>query len=289
MAAGRHDGSNRHNYFQGVIALNNRWIEHPLARHSLSRRASAALYLSFEAGSFDEVQPMAAALLGIADVSDAATIGDGYEFRVFAWITRLLESLHRARQSTVYLQRFPASKSYRRLGISASDWLEYHYAFYTITIGGVVDIALLLTNAVWELGNEERNCRWHIVVKDGQLSRAVVDALGRIDDVVRRTRDLRDRRVHRGKPINFSDVFQDDQAGIFQFLDAARTAFLRDGNQPKWIEQVEPLLSSGYASASTALIERVESELEEVDKQVETLFDALLPKFLETVPPTDPN
>ncbi|HEU0013324.1 MAG TPA: hypothetical protein VFQ45_06545 [Longimicrobium sp.] len=256
--------------------MNNSWILHPLSEHPLSQACSEALYLAFDEIPEDEAGGLAAAALGVGPPGE-----HGYSARVHAWLTRMLESLHRAKLSTVFLRRFPSPRTYERNGISASNWLEYHYAFYTITISGLVDLALILTNEVWELGNEEKNCRWHIITKDGRLPASVIGVLKDIDSVVKRTRDLRDHRVHRGKAISFSDVFSDDVAGAFQLIDSMKTVFLQqDGGTPDWLDAAEPLLSELSAMISAGLIERVEGDLAELNSHAERLFDELTPGYL---------
>jgi hypothetical protein len=82
-----------------------------------------------------------------------------YHYYVFWYATNMTKAFSRLNHTTIYIKDFPKPRSYLKQGITQYDWIQYHYHVYMVSIVGLYDIALKLTNGVFRLGVNEKQVK----------------------------------------------------------------------------------------------------------------------------------
>ena len=94
----------------------------------------------------------------------------------------ILNATERLEICRTFVRRFPSPRTYQKSGIGHHTWLEYHFGYYIILLVSLADVALILTNEVFGLGNQERNCKSDIIKSNdyirGTKVKTALDALG---------------------------------------------------------------------------------------------------------------
>jgi len=105
------------------------------------------------------------------------TVEQNYHYYVFWYAGNLVESFRRLNNAIKYMGDFPKPKSYLKQKITQYDWIQYHYHMYMVSIVGLHDIALKLTNAVFRLGLPEREAKVNTVEENLWVKSTGVDEL----------------------------------------------------------------------------------------------------------------
>lgn len=146
-----------------------------------------------------------------------------YHFNVNHYLTSLIGTMERLEEVPIFLRRFPNSKYLAENNITLHRWLNYHYSNFLIMSISLYDISLLLTNEVFVLGNEPRNCNQKTVVKN-QLVRetSVKIALDKLWQAIDKYREPRNLFVHRGRlpELGFMDHLE-----IYDFIQKTKQKF----------------------------------------------------------------
>jgi hypothetical protein len=135
----------------------NNISEEALAAHPLMKLAMENVVPLLEEAKFG--------LVALAEKSEVRREGEAtlleYEFYdddVFRNAGAAVEALDRLGQSQRLIEA--ASKgSWEGSGLDRHMWIEYHYSYYIVTFVSLADIALVLTNSAFRLGNRERDCK----------------------------------------------------------------------------------------------------------------------------------
>ncbi len=131
-----------------------------------------------------------------------------YTWYVWTKLTAMLESLHRMYIAAAMVRHSPPARS--RLGrlVTFRDWREYQsYVFYGSAVG-ILDTALILTSAVYELGVPERRCERDVVVGNSWLAHSAARrTLIQLEKRVAGFRKKRNPLFHRGEAPNVSAGF----------------------------------------------------------------------------------
>jgi hypothetical protein len=122
-----------------------------------------------------------------------------YDYDVFTKLSSVTSATERLEQSQIFIRTFPKPRSYEKLRINQYTWIEYHYSNYIITLVGLFDIALTLTNSVFRLGNRERDCKADLISMNSWVVKTPVkQAIKDLDDLIKPHRESRNLHVHRG-------------------------------------------------------------------------------------------
>ncbi|MCK4331853.1 MAG: hypothetical protein KAW81_04755 [Dehalococcoidia bacterium] len=126
---------------------------------------------------------------------------DRYVTSVFEYISRLEKSFRRLEHIRAYLAHFRILKQYKGAGVNLAEYVQYHYSNHAITLVGICDLALILTNNTFCLGFPPRQCRQEIITENYWVCKAKVDeVLKRLNSTVEPLREPRNLFVHRGFP-----------------------------------------------------------------------------------------
>jgi hypothetical protein len=122
-----------------------------------------------------------------------------YSFTVMGWIHRLLNCFKSLEHTRVYMSHFRSNKWYIEAGIVQSNYINYHYVKYAITVVTIMDVSLILTNDTFRLGNPERLCYLDNIMRNSWVISSNVDkALNKLSRIVEPWREPRNLFIHRG-------------------------------------------------------------------------------------------
>jgi hypothetical protein len=122
-----------------------------------------------------------------------------YSFTVMSWMQRLRSCFTSLEHTRVYMRHFRNNKWYREAGIVQGNYINYHYAKYTITVVTIMDVSLILTNYTFRLGNPERLCSLDNITRNSWvISTNIGEALNKLSRIVEPWREPRNLFIHRG-------------------------------------------------------------------------------------------
>lgn len=217
-------------------------------------------------------------LLDLAQQGEVRSEGNAvlieYEFYdddVFRNASALAGAFERMKQS----QRLITARSgspWEGAGMDRHTWIEYHYSYYVVTLVSLVDIALVLTNSVFRLGNRERDCKSDIITRNWWVAQTPVkDAIAELAKLVQPHKEGRNVHVHRGKIQPIAEVMGSkllDQLKIFSFVDwAGKPVVPREK------------LEQGYGIELPKISVRLEQERTELRSRLVAVLDGLYPVY----------
>lgn len=142
-----------------------------------------------------------------AQLSECVRYADNVFGHTFA-IQSAIENLERSQH---FIFSFPQPRRNAKQGVRQHDWIEYHYSHYLITLVSLLDISLILTNAVFCLGNRERDCRFDLITENSWVARtSVASALGDIRKLVQPHKKGRNELVHWGQTPKIASVMKSE-------------------------------------------------------------------------------
>lgn len=122
-----------------------------------------------------------------------------YSFSVMGWMQRLRNCFKDLEHTRVYMSHFRSNKWYREAGIVQSNYINYHYVKYAITVVTIMDVSLILTNDTFRLGNPERLCYPDNIIRNSWVASSNVhNTLNKLSRIVEPWREPRNLFIHRG-------------------------------------------------------------------------------------------
>lgn len=215
-----------------------------------------------------------------------------YHYNVGHYYTSILGTVERIEQVPIFLRRFPNSRFFVQNKITLYRWINYHYTNYLIMSVSLYDIALLLTNETFMLGNAPRHCNEsnvakHKLVRETNVRIALDNLRKAVDDY----REPRHLFVHRGHtpPMGFLDMIE-----MHEFLqEIEEDEFLRETEEESVdakpeITNLYDLLSSStirqdlYRHERRRLVAQMSEKSNELVNILLDLFSSLLPIYEST-------
>ena len=148
--------------------------------------------------------------------------------------------------------------------LSGLIWLTYHYSSFIWTIVSVVDITLILTSVIFNLGIPPKHCRIGLILDHEFVSEKVKKALKNLNTEVNRYRESRNLILHRG------DSPDMEGASKLAVLEA-----LTDMKPDVFQSETE----SHYQNVCESLSTDINKKGEVLENLVSELFDALKPSY----------
>lgn len=122
-----------------------------------------------------------------------------YHHNVNNFLSSLIRTVERMEQVPIFLKRFPNSKFFAENNIILHKWVNYHYTNFLIMSVSLYDISLLLTNEIFMLGIEPRQCNEKTVAKHEVVKKTSVKiSLDNLAQAIDEYRIPRHHFVHRG-------------------------------------------------------------------------------------------
>lgn len=197
---------------------------------------------------------------------------DHYHVMVFQKASALISAIERLENSVTYIDRFPSPRAFEKKGIQQFSWLEYHYSYFVVTYDSLLDIALILTNSVFQLGISEKDCKPQMIKGNAWVKNtSVKPALDALGQVTLGYREIRNLFVHRGDILDISSVTESD---ILELLKVHSTVYRHS-------EPLVPtdIIDSIYKYESKKIISKIGDDVLKARKAVTKLFDCLLPIY----------
>lgn len=195
-----------------------------------------------------------------------------FHISVFHKVSAIISGVDRLDYAKKYIERFPSPRTYERKGITQYMWIEYHYSFFVITVDSLFDMALILINEIFQLGNSERNCTPNIIKKNSWIKKsAIASSLGKLEKVTSSYRPIRNLYVHRGEVPDILSITESDTLDLLKLYSSVRLH-----SDP--IIDVS-ILDSVFNYESKKICSELENEIEKVCEIIWDLFTNLLPKY----------
>lgn len=197
-----------------------------------------------------------------------------YDLDVFTHLSAIVSGIERLKYSQNYIRTFPRPRSYEKEGINQHTWIEYHYSYYVITLVSLSDIALILTNSVFRLGNRERDCKADFIkkntwVKDTPVKQALED----LDQLIKPHREGRNLHVHRGQVQDIASLMESKELDMLKLF-----SFVQMHAEPIIDREI---INWAYRGQVKKISGRLQEEREKIQDATWKLFDALLPVYQE--------
>jgi len=195
-----------------------------------------------------------------------------YELDSFYWcltcvsLHNRLVRIHETTGRSIYL------KKAEEKGTVIKDWLKYNYQYFVLVYQSALDVALLLVNAVLDLGIPYSKCTYDTIYKNrktkdfGLLS--ILKTLKEMTDEHRQGKNL---LLHRGKAI--ATPIQITKPHVFDIGDLAKSAGVEETRVITYLEEFLSIRSR------EDLLLKMADEIFLLEQCILTLFGKLLPIY----------
>jgi hypothetical protein len=196
-----------------------------------------------------------------------------YEYSSYYWCRRLEVVFDRLENIRGMMGRALYKKRGEHTSVLLQEWIVYNYEMYTVVYQGILDIALLLINEIFIMGNPYEKCSYRTVYDNTRINgTGVRRILKKLKKTTSKHREGKNLLVHRGEriklPLEMSTL--DD-------IDVINMA-IKVGMEVS--DDLKELLTEFLTRHTrTELITIMETECREIESQVEELFDELLPYY----------
>jgi hypothetical protein len=150
---------------------------------------------------------------------------ENYVRDVFLSAGELMTLCNQLDQAVRFITGFRSTSALKAAKISRLDYVLYHLENHLVRTVAAFDRALILVNEVFVLGNETKNCKPHIIMRNRHVSAsAVIHPLKELDNHVRPYREARNTIVHKGRyshddlgQIEMMDILQKEEKSIVPY------------------------------------------------------------------------
>ena len=195
-----------------------------------------------------------------------------YHVTVFQKSAALISEIERLENSLIYIGKFPSPRTYEKKGIHQFSWLEYHYSYFVVTYHSLFDTALILTNAVFQLGIRDKDCKPFIIKSNEWVKNTPVKtALNALEKNISNYGTIRHLFVHRGELPDVKDTTESDMLDVLKVYSTTH----------QHSEPIVPpyVLDLAFKHESKKIVVKLESDVIQAQKSVSRLFDTLLPIY----------
>ncbi len=197
-----------------------------------------------------------------------------YDYDVFFRASAAISAVERLKQSEQFIRTFPRPRSYEKQRINQHIWIEYHYSFYVITLVSLFDIALILTNSVFRLGNREQDCKEHLIKNNAWVVRtSVKGALENLKKQIEPHKAGRNLHVHRGEVQSIAAEMKSE--------DLDRLALINSAQMLGGTTIHKEIIDFAYKGHVKKICNRLAEERGQIGAAILRLFDCLLPVYIE--------
>lgn len=196
-----------------------------------------------------------------------------YEHSCYYWSHRLENIFDRLKNIRIMTGRSLYRKKTEVKSVLIQEWILYNYEHYTIVYQGILDVALLLTNAILELGNPHKKCSYDTICENTKVNRTNVHhILKKIQDSTKKHREGKNMFVHQGERV---DLPVDRKTyDTIDLVNIATTLGLEINNE--YMQLVAEFLQ---IVTTKEIIKIMENECKEIESQTEELLTALSPHY----------
>lgn len=195
-----------------------------------------------------------------------------YEVGSFFWCKTLTQVLTRMKSIREMTNRSIHKKKGEDTSKIIRDWMSYNYQLYSITYQSILEVALLTTNEILDLGYSDWQCNYRTICDNRRVKAAnILGPLKELQKITLKHREGKNLLVHQGKkiplPTKTKKITSLDLSAIAEELG-------RDESEIKAI-----LAEFLTKKSREKLLAKMESECRAIELKVKGLFDSLLPQY----------
>lgn len=194
-----------------------------------------------------------------------------YHFRVFEYSGPLYEALKRLNDVPLFTRRGFSLQWMSKTKVTPQDWFVYNYANYRVVAYGLFDTALLMVNDVLDIKEEPKNVKPSFIKRPEIMNNGLLPSLQKLDKVIQKYRDERNRYVHRSTRPDIDFV---DNLAAYELLKEAKEQGLYKGDVPD-----RKKAQRYYEEERNKQIAKMQKETEEIFEAVIEFLDALNPLY----------
>jgi len=199
-----------------------------------------------------------------------------YDLSSFLWCKSCSLTFTRLKRIRDMLNR----SLYPRKGESKSkrikNWMAYNYQIYSVVFQSILEVTILLTNEVLDLGYPERRCSYESLSENKKVKASGVNpVLKQIYEDALKHRENKNKLVHQGKSISIPREYR-----VTEGIEIDISTLAQDIGAD--VTEIREFFE-GFAADSRRLrfIADLENECNSIESKVEKLFDKLLPQYIK--------
>lgn len=195
-----------------------------------------------------------------------------YEYNCYYWCRRLNVIFDRLKEIRTMTGRSLYKKKNESKSVLMQEWIMYNYEQYTIVYQGILDVALLLTNEILELGNPYAKCSYNAICENTRVNGTSAHrVLKKMNNTTKKHREGKNLFVHRGERIELPI-----DRKIYDAVDVTNMA-IKLGLEVGYTEEL--LVEFLEINTRNQIIEMMEKECKVIESQTEELLTELLPYY----------
>lgn len=201
------------------------------------------------------------------------SVHDRYQHAVFYRVSKVLADFDRLAHSAALLRNLPTPRMLKRWDLTPDRWFEYQYEFHLLTLVGLADRCLLVTNDILRCGLNFRDCNSQTMLRHEKLvGTKIRTALQRLLKEVEPRRAPRNAAVHEGeapairKIIELEDY---DWLPIIALAERVRPTTKEHSNVVRRL----------FQSSAKLLATKMRKDRTQARRRVWRLFDLLKPRY----------
>jgi hypothetical protein len=196
-----------------------------------------------------------------------------YDIAVFKSAAAVTSTIDRLRQNIKYLENYPGDIANNDSVHTQYDWVQYHYSFFLANFVSIPDLLLITINSIFNLGNPQRNCKRHIILKNAWVKETnIPQKMDEVESIVKPYRESRNILIHQGK---MPDMPQNSEGSILHYL-----SFYNIPIKVKNDFMSSDLLTKAWEHELPKIKYFLLSKVGRIDEAVRSMFEALLPYYL---------
>ncbi len=198
-----------------------------------------------------------------------------YHFRVFEYAGPFYEALKRIYDVPLFALRGFSLQWMSKTKVTPQDWFIYNYANYRVVAYGIFDTALLMVNDVLDIQEEPKKVRVSFIKRPEIVSNGLLPSLQKLDKVIEKYRDERNRYVHRSSRPEVDFV---DNLAAYELLKEAKEKGLYKGDLPN-----QKKAHQYYEEERDKQVAKMQKETDEIFAAVIEFLDALHPLYEQKI------
>ena len=117
----------------------------------------------------------------------------------FHYVMEVLSKIETIDYEFIFLNPYPRNKLWEKM-FNRIDYIEYHTECYLNNIIGIFDRYLLLINFLYDLGFQNKDVRYHLIISNEHIRKEQIkDNLENFNTALQNTRSLCNFTKHRGR------------------------------------------------------------------------------------------
>lgn len=199
-----------------------------------------------------------------------------YRLRSFLWCKSCALTFSRLKRIREMLNRSLYPKKGESKSKRIENWMVYNYQLYSVVFQSILEVMILLTNEVLDLGYPEKKCKYDPLkenrrVKDWGIS----PLLEQIYSDTLKHRENKNKLVHKGQSISIPEEYKTGKKIEIDISTLTEAVGADESEIRKFLEE---FLAD---RKRLGFITKLEDECNSIESKVEQLFDKLLPQYIK--------